>query len=85
MTTINITLMNTPNFFLEKKRLEQTSEGKAVRKELQRRKQVGFYLSCEEEDAKLQAELEETRIKALRQEAESEEITYAVGVEKIQA
>ena len=83
MTTINITLMNTPNFFLEKKRLEQTSEGKAVRKELQRRKQVGFYLSCEEEDAKLQAKLEETRIKALRQEAESEEITYAVGVEKI--
>ena len=83
MTTINITLMNTPNFFLEKKRLEQTSEGKAVRKELQRRKQVGFYLSCEEEDAKLQAELEETRIKALRQEAESEEITYAVDVEKI--
>ena len=42
MTTINITLMNTPNFFLEKKRLDQTAEGKAVRKELQRRKQVGF-------------------------------------------
>ena len=83
MTTINITLMNTPNFFLEKKRLEQTSEGKAVRKELQRRKQVGFYLSCEEEDAKFQAELEETRLKALRQEAESVERAYAVDVEKI--
>ena len=33
MTTINITLMNTPNFFLEKKRFDQTAEGKAVRKE----------------------------------------------------
>ena len=42
MTTININLMNTPNFFLEKKRLEQTAEGKAVRQELQRRKQVNF-------------------------------------------
>ena len=43
--------MNTPNFFLEKKRFDQTAEGKAVRKELQRRKQVGFYISCVEETA----------------------------------
>ena len=84
MTTINITLMNTPNFFLEKKRQELTSEGKAVRQELQRRKQVGFYISCKEEEAELEAELEETKLKALRQEAESEEeIAYAVGVKKI--
>ena len=84
MTTINITLMNTPNFFLEKKRLEQTAEGKAVRQELQRRKQVNFYISCDEEKAELEAELEETKLKALRQEAESEqELAYAVGVKKI--
>ena len=50
MTTINITLMNTPNYFLEKKRLASTSEGKEARKELQRRKQVGFYISCDEEN-----------------------------------
>ena len=84
MTTININLMNTPNFFLEKKRQELTSEGKAVRQELQRRKQVGFYISCKEEEAELEAELEETKLKALLQEAESEEeIAYAVGVKKI--
>ena len=84
MTTINITLMNTPNFFLERKRQELTSEGKAVRQELQRRKQVGFYISCKEEEAELEAELEETKLKALRQEAESEEERlYEVGVTKI--
>jgi len=82
MTTINITLMNTPNFFLEKKRLEQTSEGRAVRKELQRRKQVDFYISCEEEKAELVAELEEAKLKAKAQE-ESVEVTYAVGVKRI--
>ena len=84
MTTINITLMNTPNFFLEKKRQELTSEGKVVRQELQRRKQVGFYISCKEEEAELEAVLEETKLKALRQEAESEEERlYEVGVTKI--
>ena len=84
MTTININLMNTPNFFLERKRNELTSEGKAVRQELQRRKQVGFYISCKEEEAELEAELEETKLKALRQEAESEEErAYEVGVTKI--
>ena len=84
MTTININLMNTPNFFLEKKRLEQTAEGKAVRKELQRRKQVGFYISCDEEKVQLEAELEETKLKALRQEAESgEERAYALGVKRV--
>ena len=82
MTTININLMNTPNFFLEKKRLEQTSEGRAVRKELQRRKQVDFYISCEEEKAELVAELEEAKLKAKAQE-ESVEVTYAVGVKRI--
>ena len=82
MTTINITLMNTPNFFLEKKRLEQTSEGRAVRKELQRRKQVDFYISCDEEKAELEAELEEAKLKAKAQE-ESAELTYAIGVKKI--
>ena len=82
MTTINITLMNTPNFFLEKKRHDQTSEGRAVRKELQRRKQVDFYISCEEEKAELVAELEEAKLKAKAQE-ESVEVTYAVGVKKI--
>ena len=82
MTTINITLMNTPNFFLEKKRHDQTSEGRAVRKELQRRKQVDFYISCDEEKAELEAELEEAKLKAIAQE-ESVEITYAVGVKKI--
>ena len=76
--------MNTPNFFLERKRNELTSEGKAVRQELQRRKQVGFYISCKEEEAELEAELEETKLKALRQEAESEEErAYEVGVTKI--
>ena len=84
MTTININLMNTPNFFLEKKRLEQTAEGKAVRQELQRRKQVGFYISCDEEKVQLEAELEETKLKALRQEAESdEERAYALGVKRV--
>ena len=82
MTTINITLMNTPNFFLEKKRHDQTSEGRAVRKELQRRKQVDFYISCEEEKAELVAELEEAKLKAKAQE-ESVEVTYAVGVKRI--
>ena len=84
MTTININLMNTPNFFLEKKRLEQTAEGKAVRQELQRRKQVGFYISCDEEKVQLEAVLEETKLKALRQEAESDqERAYAVGVKRV--
>ena len=82
MTTINITLMNTPNFFLEKKRHDQTSEGRAVRKELQRRKQVDFYISCDEEKAELVAELEEAKLKAIAQE-QSVEVTYAVGVKKI--
>ena len=82
MTIINITLMNTPNFFLEKKRHDQTSEGRAVRKELQRRKQVDFYISCDEEKAELEAELEEAKLKAIAQE-ESVEVTYAVGVKKI--
>ena len=82
MTTINITLMNTPNFFLEKKRHDQTSEGRAVRKELQRRKQVDFYISCDEEKAELEAELEEAKLKAIAQE-ESVEVTYAVGVKRI--
>ena len=82
MTTINITLMNTPNFFLEKKRHDQTSEGRAVRKELQRRKQVDFYISCDEEKAELEAELEEAKLKAIAQE-ESVGVTYAVGVKKI--
>jgi len=82
MTTINITLMNTPNFFLEKKRHDQTSEGRAVRKELQRRKQVNFYISCDEEKAELVAELEEAKLKAKAQE-ESVEVTYAVGVKRI--
>ena len=82
MTTINITLMNTPNFFLEKKRHDQTSEGRAVRKELQRRKQVNFYISCDEEKAELEAELEEAKLKAKAQE-ESVEVTYAVGVKRI--
>ena len=82
MTTINITLMNTPNFFLEKKRHAQTSEGKAVRKELQRRKLVGLYISCKEEKAEFEAELEEAKLKAKAQE-ESAERTYAVGVKRI--
>ena len=82
MTTINITLMNTPNFFLEKKRHDQTSEGRAVRKELQRRKKVNFYISCDEEKAEFEAELEEAKLKAKAQE-ESVEVTYAVGVKRI--
>jgi len=83
MTTINITLMNTPNFFLEKKRFEQTAEGKAVRQELQRRKQVGFYISCVEETAEFEAEQELAKQKALLQEAQkSEEREYAVGVKR---
>ena len=82
MTTININLMNTPNFFLEMKRTEQTSEGKAVRQELQRRKQVGFYISCDEEDAEFEAVMEEMKLKAIALE-ESVELTYATGVEKI--
>ena len=82
MTTININLMNTPNFFLERKRNELTSEGKAVRQELQRRKQVGFYISCKEEEAELEAELEEAKLKAIAQE-ESVERAYEVGVTKI--
>jgi len=82
MTTININLMNTPNFFLEKKRQDQTAEGKAVRKELQRRKLVGLYISCKEERAEFEAELEEAKLKAKAQE-ESAERTYAVGVKRI--
>ena len=82
MTTINITLMNTPNFFLEKKRHDQTSEGKAIRQELQRRKQVGFYISCDEEKVELEAQLEEAKVKAKAQE-ESAERTYALGVKRI--
>ena len=83
MTTININLMNTPNFFLEKKRLEQTAEGKAVRQELQRRKQVGFYISCEEEEAEFEAVMERTKQQQVREEAVAEERTYAVGVRRI--
>ena len=83
MTTININLMNTPNFFLEKKRLEQTAEGKAVRQELQRRKQVGFYISCEEERAEVEAVMERTKQQQVREEAVAEERTYAVGVRRI--
>ena len=83
MTTINITLMNTPNFFLEKKRHDQTSEGKAIRQELQRRKQVGLYISCKEERAEFEAALEEAKLKAKAQEESAEERAYAVGVKKI--
>ena len=83
MATINITLMNTPNYFLEKKRLTSTSEGKAVRKELQRRKQVGLYISCAEEKAEFETVMERTREKLVREEAETVEVTYATGVRKI--
>jgi len=63
---------------------QQDTEGKEARKELRRRKMVGFYISCQEEKANLEAELEETKLKALRQEAESEEeVAYAVGVKKV--
>ena len=83
MTYIDLVLMNTPNFFLEKKRQDQTAEGKAVRKELQRRKQVGFYISCVEETAEFEAEQELAKQKALLQEAKkSEEREYAVGVRR---
>ena len=82
MKKININLMNTPTFFLEKKRQDQTAEGKAVRKELQRRKLVGLYISCKEEKAEFEAELEEAKLKAKAQE-ESAERTYAVGVKRI--
>ena len=83
MTTINITLMNTPNFFLEKKRLEQTAEGKAVRQELQRRKQVGFYISCDEEKAEFEAVMKKTTAKLAHEEAKTVEVTYAAGVKKV--
>ena len=83
MTYIDLVLMNTPNFFLEKKRQDQTAEGKAVRQELQRRKQVGFYISCVEETAEFEAEQELAKQKALLQEAQkSEEREYAVGVRR---
>ena len=82
MTYIDLVLMNTPNFFLEKKRQDQTAEGKAVRKELHRRKLVGLYISCKEEKAEFEAELEEAKLKAKAQE-ESAERTYAVGVKRI--
>tara|TARA_Y100001938_G_C7999622_1_gene383970 strand:- start:521 stop:775 length:255 start_codon:yes stop_codon:yes gene_type:complete len=84
MTTIDITLMNTPNFFLEKKRHDLTAEGKAVRKELQRRKLVGLYISCKEERAEFQAELEEAKLKSLQsKEEEPTERVYAPGVRRL--
>ena len=73
-----------PNFYLNLMKEQQDTEGKEARKELRRRKMVGFYISCQEEKANLEAELEETKLKALRQEAESEEeVAYAVGVKKV--
>ena len=76
--------MNTPNFFLEKKRLEQSVEGKAVRKELPRRKMVHLYITCEEETAKFQAEMDEMKLKTLGQDEDGEEEReYAEGVKRI--
>ncbi len=83
MTAIDMILMNTPNFFLEKKRFDQTAEGKAVRKELQRRKLVGFYISCEEETAEFEAEMEEAKLKALKEEEKADDREYAVGVRRL--
>ena len=51
-------------------------------RQLQRRKQVNFYISCDEEKAEFEAELEEAKLKAKAQE-ESVEVTYAVGVKRI--
>lgn len=69
MTTIDVTMMCLPNFHLDKLRFDQTPEGKAARKELQRRKMVGFYIECEEEKAEFIKEQEELARKKAMQEA----------------
>jgi len=69
MTTINITMMCLPNFHLNKLKDDQTPDGKAARKELQRRKQVGFYIECQEEKAEFIKEQEELARKKAMQEA----------------
>jgi|LWDU01.1.fsa_nt_gi hypothetical protein len=84
MTTINITMMCLPNFYLNLMKEQQDTEGKEARKELRRRKMVGFYISCQEEKANFEAEMEEAKLKILRQEDESEEEgAYGVGVKKV--
>ena len=74
MTTIDITMMCLPNFHLNKLRFDQTPEGKAARKELQRRKLVGFYIECDEEKAEFVKEQEE----AARRKAEEEVMPSAI-------
>ena len=69
MTTISITMMCLPNFHLSKLKDDQTPEGKAARKELQRRKQVGFYISCDEEKAEFEAVMKKTTAKLAHEEA----------------
>jgi len=73
MTTIDVTMMCLPNFHLNKLRFDQTPEGKAARKELQRRKMVGFYIECDEEKAEFIKEQEEAARRKALAEAKKEE------------
>jgi len=56
---INVTMMCLPNFYLNLMKGQQDTEGKEARKEIRRRKMVGFYISCQEEKAEFVAEQEE--------------------------
>ncbi len=72
MTTINVTMMCLPDFYLKKLKDQQDAEGKEARKEIRRRKQVGFYIACEEEKAEFIKEQEETARKKALEEARKE-------------
>lgn len=72
MTTINVTMMCLPDFYLRKLKDDQTTEGKEARKEIRRRKQVGFYIACDEEKAEFIKEQEEASRKKALEEARKE-------------
>mgnify|MGYP003638376056 CR=1 FL=1 len=73
MTEINVTMMCLPDFYLRMMKDQQDAEGREARKEIRRRKMVGFYIECQEEKAEFIAEQEElARKKALQEETVDE-------------
>lgn len=69
MKQINVTMMCLPDFYLRLMKDQQDTEGKEARKELRRRKMVGFYIECQEEKREFIKEQEELARKKALQEA----------------
>ena len=72
---INVTMMCLPDFYLRMMKDQLNAEGKEARKEIRRRKMVGFYIECQEEKSEFIADQEErARKRALEEVVDEKEI-----------